>query len=163
QVIRYDANVPALPGVPRIPLGESFARVNEYPEGSYRELREAAAAYTGVDPDWIVPDAGADGVIALVAQTYLGPDRRAAVRTPPSPRYAMASGIEGAVVVPFEEEADVVWLCNPNNPTGELIEPEEVARLARERPDAVVAVDEAYFEYCGKSVVPLIADVPNLI
>ena len=64
QVIRYDANVPPLPGVPQVPLGESFARLNEYPEGGYRGLREAAAAYAGVDADWIVPDAGADGVMA---------------------------------------------------------------------------------------------------
>ena len=164
QVIRYDANVPALPGVPRIPIGESFARVNEYPEGTYRELREAAAAYTGVEPDWIVPDAGADGVIALVAQTFLGPGRRAAIQVPTYPLYAIASGIEGAEVVPFDEEdVAVVWLCNPNNPTGELIKPEEVAGLARARPNAVFAVDEAYFEYCGKSVVPLIGDVPNLV
>ncbi len=43
QVARYDANVPPLPGVPPLSLGTSFARLNEYPEGSYRELREAAA------------------------------------------------------------------------------------------------------------------------
>jgi histidinol-phosphate aminotransferase len=163
EVIRFDANVPPLPGVPQVPLGESFARLNEYPEGSYRELREAAAAYVGVEPDWIVADSGADGVIALVARTFLGPGRRAAVLSPTYPLYAIVSGVEGAEVVSFGEDADVVWLCNPNNPTGELIEPEGVARLARERPNAVVAVDEAYFEYGGKSVVPLIADVPNLI
>ena len=49
-MIRFDANVPPLPGVPQVPLGESFARLNEYPEGTYRELREAAAGYAGVDP-----------------------------------------------------------------------------------------------------------------
>ena len=49
RVIRFDANVPPLPGVPQVPIGESFARLNEYPEGTYRELREAAAAYVGVD------------------------------------------------------------------------------------------------------------------
>ena len=65
QVIRFDANVPPLPGVPQVPLGESFARLNEYPEGSYRELREAAAAYSGVEPDWIVPDAGVLATSAL--------------------------------------------------------------------------------------------------
>ena len=43
-VLRFDANVPALPGVPPVPLGGSFASLNEYPEGTYRDLREAAAA-----------------------------------------------------------------------------------------------------------------------
>src|SRR5207237_3934119 len=58
---------------------------------------------------------------------------------------------------------DVVWVCNPNNPTGELVEPEELARLAGALPDAAVVVDEAYYEYAGASVVPLIAGAPNLI
>ena len=39
EVIRFDANVPPLPAVPQVPLAESFARLNEYPEGTYRELR----------------------------------------------------------------------------------------------------------------------------
>src|SRR3954447_11119710 len=63
QVIRFDANVPPLPGVPQLPLAESFARLNESPEGTYRELREAAAAYTGAAPDEIVVGAGADDLI----------------------------------------------------------------------------------------------------
>jgi histidinol-phosphate aminotransferase len=164
QVIRFDANVPPLPGVPQVPLGESFARLNEYPEGSYRALREAAAAYAGVEADWIVPEAGADGVIALVARTFLGPGRRAAV--PPSPAYPLyriTSAIEGADAVTEPEGAAVIWVCNPDNPTGALREPEELAALARRFPDAVVAVDEAYWEYAGASVVPLIAEAPNLV
>ena len=48
QVLRFDQNTPSLPGVPQIPLAESFARLNEYPDGTYRELREAAAEYVGL-------------------------------------------------------------------------------------------------------------------
>src|SRR5436189_4980687 len=79
EIIRFDQNVPPLPGVPQVPLGESFARLNEYPDGTYRELREAAAVYAGVGPEQIVPGAGADGLIALAARTFLGPGRRAFV------------------------------------------------------------------------------------
>jgi histidinol-phosphate aminotransferase len=163
QVIRFDANVPPLPGVPQVPLGESFARLNEYPEGTYRELRAAAAAYAGVEPEQLVVGAGADGLIGLAARTFLGPGRRAYVRRPTYPLYAIASGVEGAELTDAPEQADLVWVCNPNNPTGELVEPEEIAALARSLPDAAVVVDEAYFEYGGKSVVPLIAETPNLI
>jgi histidinol-phosphate aminotransferase len=163
EVIRFDANVPPLPGVPQVPLGESFARVNEYPEGTYRELREAAASYTGVTPEQIVVGAGADDLIHLVARAYLTAGRRAAVRAPTYPLYAIASGIEGAEVVNESEAADVVWICNPDNPTGALRDPRELAALARERPDAIVAVDEAYVEYGGASVVPLIEEAPNLV
>ena len=150
--------------MPQVPLGESFARLNEYPEGGYRGLREAAAAYAGVDADWIVPDAGADGVIALVARTFLGPGRRALVPAPPAyPLYRIASAIEGAEAVSEPDGAAVIWVCNPDNPTGALRDPEEIAALARRFPDAIVAVDEAYWEYGGATVVPLIAGTPNLV
>ena len=169
EILRFDANVPPLPGVPPIPLGESFASLNDYPEGTYRELREAAAAYAGVDPAEVVIGAGADDLIGLVARTFLAPGRTAAVRLPTYPLYAIASGIEGAEVVDASLEpdalrsADVVWVCNPANPTGELVEPEVIASLARALPDAVVVVDEAYFEYAGQTVVPFVRELPNLI
>jgi histidinol-phosphate aminotransferase len=164
QVIRFDANVPPLPGVPAIPVGESFARLNEYPEGTYRELREAAAGYAGADPAQIVVGAGADGIIMLVARTFLAPGRRAAVQRPTYALYAVATGVEGAEVVDDPAGADLVWVCNPDNPSGAFTPPDEIAALARSLPDAVVAVDEAYVEYAsGGSVVPLIAETPNLI
>jgi histidinol-phosphate aminotransferase len=169
EVLRFDANVPPLPGVPAIPLGESFAALNEYPEGTYRELREAAAAYAGVDAGEIVIGAGADDLIGLVARTFLGPGRIAAVQLPTYPLYAIASAIEGAGLVdaPLDPEAladaDVVWICNPANPTGALVEPGSIASLARTLPDTIVAVDEAYFEYAGRSIVPFVGGLPNLV
>ncbi len=162
-IIRFDQNVPPLPGVPQVPLGESFARLNDYPDGTYRELREAAAAYAGVEPEQIVPGAGADGLIALAARTFLSPGRRAYVRRPTYPVYAIASGVEGAELADDPADADLVWICNPNNPTGELVEPEEIAALARSLPEAIVVVDEAYYEYGGKTAVPFVAAVPNLV
>jgi histidinol-phosphate aminotransferase len=170
QILRFDGNVPPLPGVPQIPLSESFARLNEYPEGSYRELREAAAGYVGgVDPDCIVIGAGADDLIATVARTYLQPGRRSAIVGPTYPVYRISSLLEGAEVVevPFAADAAagaaVLWLCNPNNPTGDKVAPAEVAAVARALPGTVVVVDEAYVEYGGDTVVPLVAELPNLV
>ncbi|HEY7603652.1 MAG TPA: aminotransferase class I/II-fold pyridoxal phosphate-dependent enzyme [Gaiellaceae bacterium] len=163
RVIRFDANVPPLPGVPQVPVGESFARLNEYPEGTYRELREAAAAYASVDAEQVVPGAGADGLIELAARTFLGPGRRACVTPPTYPLYAIASGVEGAEVTTEPAGADLIWICNPNNPTGALVDPAEVTALADAHPDAAVVVDEAYAEYGGATVVPLIARTPNLV
>jgi len=163
QVLRFDQNTPPLPGVPQVPLAESFARLNEYPDGSFRELREAAAAYTGVAPEQIVAGAGADELIAVCAKTFLAPGRRAAVFPPTYGLYRIASQLEGAEVVTEPETADLIWVCNPNNPTGELRRPEEVAALARAHPDAAVVVDEAYWEFAGVTCVPLVAELPNLI
>jgi len=169
QVLRYDANTPPLPGIPQLPLGEAFAGVNEYPEGTYRELREAAAAYAGCSAEQVVVGCGGDGLIELVARVFLGPGRHAATVAPTYPLYAVAGGVEGSETIRARLDADelqgvdVVWVCNPNNPTGELVEPEALASLARALPESMVVVDEAYFEYAGKTVVPLIATAPNLI
>ncbi len=88
QVLRFDQNTPPLPGVPQVPLAESFARLNEYPDGLYRELREAAASYVGNGTSWeqVVVGAGADDLILLCARTYLGPGgaRRSRRRRTPS-------------------------------------------------------------------------------
>ncbi len=163
QVLRFDQNTPPLPGVPQVPLAESFARLSEYPDGTYRELREAAAGYCDVAPDQIVAGAGADELIAVCAKTFLAPGRRAAVFPPTYGLYRIASQLEGAEVMTEPETAGLIWVCNPNNPTGELRRPEEVAALARAHPDAAVVVDEAYWEFAGVTCVPLVAELPNLI
>jgi histidinol-phosphate aminotransferase len=162
HVLRFDANVPAFPAPVPVPAASALEDRGEYPEGSYRELRSAAAGYAGCSPDEVAIDAGADGLIALVARTYLSPGALAVVERPTYPLYAIASGIEGAEVraVPrdldaLEEagrEASVVWLCNPGNPSGAMWPAAEVVRLAGALPDALVAVDEAYFEYGGETV-----------
>jgi histidinol-phosphate aminotransferase len=160
ETLRFDQNVPPLPGVPQVPLAQSFARLNEYPDGTYRELREAAAAYAGVAPEQIVVGTGADDLILLVARTFLAPGRTAEVREPTYSLYAVASRLAGAEVA--GGDGDLVWLCNPNNPTGELVAPADVAALARSRPDALIVVDEAYVEYAPEgSVVPLLE--PNIV
>jgi histidinol-phosphate aminotransferase len=163
QVLRFDQNTPPLPGVPQVPLGESFARLNEYPDGTYRELRDAAAAYAGVHAGQVVVGAGADELIALCAKTFLGQGRGAAIFPPTYGFYRIASELEGASVVTVAEGAALIWVCNPNNPTGELREPEGIASLARAQPQAAVVVDEAYFEFAGITCVPFLAEVPNLI
>lgn len=163
QILRFDQNTPPVPGVPQVPLAQSFARLNEYPDGTYAELRAAAAAYCGVDPAQVVMGAGADELIALCASTYLGPGRSAAITQPTYGLYRIVTELEGAVVVGGPAGADLIWTCNPNNPTGELVDPAELAELARTHPDAAVVVDEAYFEFADTTCIPLIAEQPNLI
>jgi histidinol-phosphate aminotransferase len=173
HVLRFDANVPAFPAPLPFPAESALRNRGEYPEGSYRELREAAAAYTGCEPDEIAVDVGADGLIGLVARTYLGPGTLAVTEAPTYPLHAVASRIEGAEVrtAPRDLEAlaeagrgaQVVWLCNPGNPSGELSPAGEVVRLAEVLPDALVAVDEAYFEYGGETVAGAATRLANLV
>ena len=163
QVLRFDQNTPSVPGVPQVPLGESFARLHEYPDGSYRELREAAAAYAGVEPEQVVVGAGADDLIALCARAYLGPGLAAFLEPPTYAVYRLVTLLEGAELADDPDRVALLWVCNPNNPTGELRRPEEIGQLAAAHAEAAVVVDEAYFEYAGVTCVPLLAEHPNVI
>ncbi|MHB8060764.1 MAG: aminotransferase class I/II-fold pyridoxal phosphate-dependent enzyme [Gaiellaceae bacterium] len=171
-VIRFDANVPPLPGVPLIPIGESFARLNEYPPGGYRELHAAAASYVGTWPEQIVLGAGSDSLIHLIARSYLGAGRKSAIVDPPTySLYAIASQIEGSEVVGCSLEdapeaaagAAVIWICNPHNPVGNVYPCAEIVALAKRRPEALVVIDEAYVEYGAETMVPLIGEAPNCV
>lgn len=165
HVLKFDQNTPPLPAVPQVPLAQSFARLNEYPDGRYRELREAAAGYVGEGVGWeqVVVGAGADDLILLCARTFLGPGRRASIVEPTYSLYRIATQLAGAEQGEEAEGASVLWRCNPNNPTGAVVPAQELVELARAHPAAAVVVDEAYVEYGGDSVVPWLSQAPNLI
>lgn len=163
QVLKFDQNTPPLPGVPQVPLAESMACLSQYPDGSYRELREAAAAYAGLAHENVVVGAGADDLILLLAQVFLGPGARASIRPPTYALYRIATTLHGATVVESDEEADLVWACNPNNPTGSWVDPEDIVALARRLPGSIVVVDEAYVEYGARSCAPWVDELENLV
>jgi len=162
-VLKFDQNTPPLPGVPQVPLAESMAHLNAYPEGTYRELREAAASYVGLTAENVVVGAGADDLILLLAQAFLGSGARAAIDPPSYALYRIATTLHGADVVGPDEDADLYWICNPNNPLGTWVEPEEILPLARRHPEAIVVVDEAYLEYGARSCAPWVDELENLV
>ena len=172
EVLKFDQNTPALPGVAQIPLAESFATLNAYPDGTYRDLREAAASYvsreSGAEVAWdqIVVGAGADDLILLCARTYLAPGRTASIVPPTYALYRIATMLAGADPILGADGADgasLIWRCNPDNPTGAVTPAAELVELARRHPDAAVVVDEAYVEYGGETVVPWLGECPNLV
>ena len=140
-----------------------MARLNDYPDGTYRALREAAGGYVGLSADHVVVGAGADDLILLLARVFLGSGARAAIEPPTYALYRIATTLAGAEVVGPDEEATVRWVCNPNNPTGEATAPEEIVELAHRAPETVVVVDEAYVEYGGTSCAPWVEKLPNLV
>jgi histidinol-phosphate aminotransferase len=189
DVVRFDTNTsPAAPDwLPEILGGPFDPPLNEYPDSEYEELTAAIAAYAGVTPGEVVVGCGADEILDLVAKAML-PAGAAAIL--PVPSYGMYGVLTSqraarALVVPrhgpeqgFALDLErtiaalpgvsVVWLCDPNNPTGAL-EPagsveavlEATARSAG--PPPFVVVDEAYFEFTGRTVVGLHERWPNLI
>src|SRR5207247_4090986 len=167
------AHPPPLAARLRGPPRPAPAAPGGYPGGSHREPPQAPAAYGGRAPDELAVDAGADGLIGLVARTFLGPGSRAVTEHRTYPLYAIASRLEGAEVEAAPRQLDalaaasrtaaVLWLCNPGNPGGELFAADEIAELTRSLPATLVCIDEAYYEYGGETAAPAAPELDNLV
>ncbi len=164
DVVRFDHNTSPFPTdwAPSI-VAPMAQRLNEYPGASYAPLRTAAASYLDADLDRIVPGAGIDEIILLIAKAFLGPNKRATAVIPTYPLYEIASLQQGAEFIAVDygfpgftfpsrpigeaaETSDVTWLCSPNNPTGHRIPDEEVAAILGAA-GGIVVIDAAYAEF----------------
>jgi histidinol-phosphate aminotransferase len=154
----------SFPGVEDAVLHE-LDRAWMYPEHAYTDFREAVASWLGTTPALIVPGHGIQALIATVAHAFLDPGDTVVVPSPTYGLYAQVSEAAGARVERVagrEHRHDVealaaaatrvgarlIWLCDPNNPTGSLLTGDEWAGLVATVPDrCAVVVDEAYAEY----------------
>ena len=136
-----------------------------YPAEAYSGLRESVAAWLGTSPERIVPSHGIQALIGTVAHAFLDPGDAVVLTRPTYGLYATTCAAAGARVVEVpsrdlrhdvdalaaaarEHEARLVWLCDPNNPTGALVTRDEWERLLAGLPErCAVVVDEAYVEY----------------
>lgn len=142
--------------------------LERYPEGSSAELRQAIAGRYGLNADRIVCGAGSDELLHLLAQAYLGEGDEAIATEHGFLVYPIVTRAAGAKIVQVKEKnlrADVdailaavtprtkiVFLANPNNPTGSYLPLDEVRRLhASLRPDILFVIDAAYCEYVNKN------------
>jgi histidinol-phosphate aminotransferase len=153
-----------LPGV----LDAVAAELDEtwaYPEHAYLELREGVAAETGAQAEQILPAHGIQTLILTLCSAFVSPGDTVVVPQPTYGLYAQASRAAGARVerVPSPElrldleriadaarrsEARIAWICDPNNPTGSLIDPADWdAFLDQLPPGCLVVADEAYIDY----------------
>lgn len=163
---------------------EAAAELERYPEGSSSVLREAIAERYGLNAERIVCGAGSDELLHLLAQAYLGEGDEAIATEHGFLVYPIVTKAAGAKLVSVKEKnlrADVdailaavtprtkiVFLANPNNPTGSYLPVEEVKRLhSGLRPDILFVVDAAYCEYVQRndyeSGIELVATSENVV
>jgi histidinol-phosphate aminotransferase len=160
------------------------ARLHDYPDGAATELRAAIGRAFGLDPARIVCGAGSDELLNLLAHAFVGPGDEAIHTTHAFLVYHIATlGAGGTPVIAPETNytADVdailervsprtklVYLANPNNPTGTYLPFDEVKRLQRGLPPHVLLVlDAAYAEYVRRndyeSGIELVATCSNVV
>jgi histidinol-phosphate aminotransferase len=156
----------------------SFDRYHLYPDPESREIRSLLADYTGIDSGRILVGNGSDEIIDLLFWLFVAPGDAVMIPTPTFGMYQARAAVFGADVrsVPrrtdFSLDSDaieaaltpdvkLVFLASPNNPSGNLCRERDIIRLLRH--NVIVVVDEAYFEFSGRTVAPLIGEFDNLV
>ena len=181
DAIKLDANEN-----PFAPLsdGALATGLNRYPEPQPERLRLALAALYNVQRENLVVTRGADDAIDILVRAFCRPGVDAiAVPAPTFTAYAHFAALQGARVVEvplgpgFEFDAaayvaalqdvyglKLAFICSPNNPTGNEIEPADVLHVADALPDVIVVLDEAYLEFSSTpSLAAEAAKRPNLV
>lgn len=145
-------------------LSNTLETLNRYPDGGAHDLRQALADRWKVTPDHVIVGNGSDEIISLLVRAFLSPGDEAIMADHTFVMYKLSvrSGYGVPVEVPLKdwchdldamaqavtERTRLLFLCNPNNPTGTMVTAEEVDALIARLPDHVIVVfDEAYYEY----------------
>ncbi|ABO24065.1 histidinol-phosphate transaminase [Shewanella loihica] len=161
-------------------INSDLDSLNRYPECQPPELITRYAEYAGVSNQQVLTSRGADEAIELLIRTFCIPGRDSiACFGPTYGMYAISAKTfnVGVKALRLDDEyqlpqelcsqvgdAKLVFICNPNNPTGTVIAPDAIEAVIRSLPDTLVVVDEAYIEFCPDySVASLLDKYDNLI
>jgi len=153
-------------------------------------LQQFVVKFTGCQADQVIPTAGSDELIELIPRVFLNPNDIVVVLTPTFERLLSTNIKCGVTPLEFrlseknefvftsqdfnelktiirEKKPKILWLANPNNPTGLALEKNVIAELCSLMTQGVVVIDEAYQEYLGleveKSCISLVEECPNLV
>ncbi|MFD1738543.1 histidinol-phosphate transaminase [Bacillus salitolerans] len=165
-------------------LLNNISKVAVYPDGYAGELRDTLARHLDVEPSQIIFGNGSDEVLQIICRALLSPGSNTVMATPTFPQYKHNAIIEGAEIreVPLlngehnlegmlneiDEHTKVVWICSPNNPTGNYVTDKNLLSFIEKVPSTtLVVIDEAYYEYVVANdypeTVPLLERFPNMM
>jgi histidinol-phosphate aminotransferase len=177
--IKLNTNENPYPPSPRVAEAIRAAfdgRLRLYPDPLATAFRQAVARRHGVRPEMVLAGNGSDDLLTIVTRALAGPGDPVVYPSPSYILYRTLIELQDArpIEVPFESDwtldperfriprPNLVFLANPNSPSGTSLAPEQVASLARRLPCPVV-VDEAYADFAESDCIALVADHPNLI
>jgi histidinol-phosphate aminotransferase len=179
RVVKLDGNENPYGPSPKVRQAlADFRYYHIYPDPAQRRVREAVAAYAGVDADQIILGNGSDELLNMAALLFVSPGDPIANAPPTFGMYDFLGRIYGANVVQVRRNEDfsldmpaleraldggarLLYLASPNNPTGNSLPRQDLERLLAH--DAAIVVDEAYAEFAGESSADLVAEHDNLI
>lgn len=156
---------------------EEAKNINQYPSGDYNHLKRRFAEYIKVEKQNLLVGNGLDEIIDLITRAW---GREVLIPTPTYSQYQMAAkragthtilvnclrngiySLQNLVKQANPKEVSLLWICNPNNPTGNKT-PRDTILSFLNNIDGKVVVDECYYEFLGETVVDLIEKYENLI
>ncbi|MDG5787588.1 histidinol-phosphate transaminase [Evansella sp. AB-P1] len=165
-------------------IAKSLEDLAIYPDGYARQLRERVAAQIGVKETELLFGNGSDEVILILCRSILTGEDNIVTATPTFPQYRHNAVIEGTEVreVPLvngvhdlegmleaiDDKTKMVFVCNPNNPSGTYVGEEAFLSFLKKVPEDVLVIsDEAYYEYVAAEdypdTIPLLKEYKNLV
>ena len=179
KIIRLNGNENPYGPSPKVSsaLGD-YENYNYYPDPGQRNLRRVLSGYLNVEPEKIVAGNGSDELIDLLLRMYVGVGDNVIIPTPTFGMYSFSAGICGGEAISVERDENyeidltamkaaitpkskIIFLTSPNNPTGNIV-PEYQTRALLDT-GLLVVMDEAYFEFCGDTAIPLLTEYQNLV
>ena len=179
EIIKLDGNENLYGCSPHVREALSqYSMYHLYSDPEQRDLRQSLAAYTGVGEAHILAGNGSDELIDLILRVFLEPGDKVLNLVPTFGMYSFSTRICAGEVVDVEREADfslnvprvkkaltsrtkVIFIASPNNPTGNLTAREDIEEIAKT--GIIVVVDEAYFEFCDVTALPLMRKYDNVL
>lgn len=187
HVVKMASNENPLGASPkaREAIKKALNSLNYYPDGNATALKESIATKLGLEVEQVQPSSGSDEMIDLISKTFLDIGDEVILADTTFPRYMSTAQLMGAtpVVVPLKDfvydlegmknaltdKTRLIWLCNPNNPTGTMFNEENFVSFLESVPKNVIIVyDEAYNEFVTRDDYPhdsfrFLDQYPNLI
>jgi histidinol-phosphate aminotransferase len=178
NVIKLDGNENPYGCSPKVNQALSrYPFYHIYPDPLQRELRQALEKYVGTPSKRIVAGSGSDELIELILRLFLEPGDEVINCPPTFGMYPFCTEVCGGTVINvprlddfsldiesikkvINERTKVIFIASPNNPSGNVVRNVEIVDLVKHR--IIVVVDEAYAEFSGSTVMPLLSDHPNL-
>lgn len=186
DIIKLASNENPLGASPKaiLAIEEQMSNLGLYPDGHCVKLRAKLSEQLNVKSEQIIVGNGSDEVLKLIGEAYLEPSDEVIIADPTFSEYSFVSNLMGATIkavklndyrhdldamrLAVTNKTKIVFICNPNNPTGTIVSEEELIEfLDSVSQEIMIVIDEAYFEYVTDEQYPdtinLLDKYPNII
>ncbi|MFC2014245.1 histidinol-phosphate transaminase [Chloroflexota bacterium] len=178
-IVKLDANENPYGCSPRVNQAlATYPHFSVYPDSGQAELRKQLAKYAGVNHERIVASHGSNQLIDLIVRLFVGPGDEVINCVPTFDVYRFSTEIcggtlvevlrdenfainVGAVKAAISKKTKIIFLANPNSPTGNITPQKDILEIADT--GLPLVVDEAYYEFSGETMVPLVNQYDNLM